>query len=184
MPAGGLEGGGLMRGAQKDQNAPAGILAPSGGIFTEDQFLEALRARRDQLNISHETIDAISGLAAGHTAKLMSGHSSMGAMAMWILLQTLGLGVTLVADPVALEKLQRNANWQPRKVAPNRKRKYGNLPFVAMARRRNAPWLWSPEKAREMALKGNNKKREQTYANALKTATRRAAAYQRWLQEN
>src|ERR1700760_3253418 len=98
-----------------------------GVLVTEDQFLDALRARRDELNISSETIDAISGLAAGHTAKLLSGHSSMGAMALWLMLQTLGLGMTLVPDPAAIEKLKKHSNWQTRKVAPNRKRKHGNL---------------------------------------------------------
>jgi hypothetical protein len=162
------------------ETAPAAISVPSGSLFSEDELLGALRARRDELNISSETIDSISGLAAGHAAKLLSGHCSMGAMAFWIMLETLGLGIALIPDPAGLERLKRYANWRPRKVAPNRKRKHGNLPFVAIARRRNAPWLWNPEKAREMAKKSHVAQAKKRHAAALKSERSRRAALKRW----
>jgi hypothetical protein len=37
-------------------------------IRSQSELLDAIRARRDELNISHETIDNIAGFQAGYTS--------------------------------------------------------------------------------------------------------------------
>jgi hypothetical protein len=67
------------------------------------ELLNAMRARRDQLDISHETIDAISGVPSGYTSKLFApiptrgiGYKSLGDV-----LGALGMALVPVEDPEA-----------------------------------------------------------------------------------
>lgn len=83
-------------------------------------LLAALRMQRDALNVSHETLDAISGLPAGYVGKVLSpepvrglGYGSLGA-----LLGALGLALIVVEDSAAAERVRRK--WTPRK-RPQRK---------------------------------------------------------------
>jgi hypothetical protein len=48
-----------------DANDPETMTAP---IRSQSELLDAIRARRDELNISHETIDNIAGFQAGYTS--------------------------------------------------------------------------------------------------------------------
>jgi hypothetical protein len=84
-------------------------------------ILEVCRARRDELNLSHETIDALAGFPAGYTSKLLApvpirgvSHMSLGG-----LLGALALGLVVVEDSVQREKVEDR--WQPRKRVTNRK---------------------------------------------------------------
>src|SRR4051794_38656581 len=72
------------------------------------ELIAAIRARRDALDITHETIDAVAGLQAGYTSKLLvdppmkcAGRVSLGAM-----LGALGLMLLVVEDPAALERVR------------------------------------------------------------------------------
>jgi hypothetical protein len=83
-------------------------------------LLDVIRARRDELNISHETIDALCKFQDGYTGKLLApepvrglGYGSLGA-----LLGALGLGLVVVEDSAAAARVRRN--WVPRK-RPQRK---------------------------------------------------------------
>ncbi|MBB4378228.1 hypothetical protein [Bradyrhizobium sp. SBR1B] len=77
------------------------------------ELVEALRARRDELNISHETIDAISGVQPGYTSKILAGIKNLGPMSFGALLGALGLAVVVVEDPQAAARVRHL--WQPRK---------------------------------------------------------------------
>jgi hypothetical protein len=85
-------------------------------------LLDVIRARRDALNVSHETIDHLAGFPAGYTSKLLApepvrgiSHMSLGAV-----LGALGIGLVVVEDSAARERVHQK--WVPRK-RPQRKRR-------------------------------------------------------------
>lgn len=84
-------------------------------IRSMPELIEALRARRDALNISHETIDAISGLQAGYTSKLLAPQpiKGLGAMSLGALMGALAVGLLLVDDPEQRARVE--PRWQKRK---------------------------------------------------------------------
>ena len=79
------------------------------------ELLDRIRARRDELNISHETIDTIAGLASGHTSKLLApvpirgiGYQSLGD-----LMGALGIALAVVEDSEQRAKVE--GRWHKRK---------------------------------------------------------------------
>jgi hypothetical protein len=84
-------------------------------IRSMPELIEALRARRDSLNISHETIDSIAGLQSGYTSKLLAPKpiKNLGPMSFGSLLGALGLAVVVVEDPAAVVRVEKH--WQKRK---------------------------------------------------------------------
>jgi hypothetical protein len=81
-----------------------------------DDLVEAIRARRDELGITCETMDAISGLSAGHSAKLACGTKGIGRVSLPAVLGALGAALVLVEDP---EQRTRVADrWTPRRRSP------------------------------------------------------------------
>lgn len=78
------------------------------------ELLNAMRARRDYLDISHETIDAISGVPSGYTSKLFApiptrgiGYKSLGDV-----LGALGMALVPVEDPEAMRLVRHR--WAKR----------------------------------------------------------------------
>jgi hypothetical protein len=73
-----------------------------------DGLLEALRARRDALDISHECIDAVSGVQSGYTSKLLCKPpiKGLGRMSLGALLGALGLKLLVVEDVEQLERVR------------------------------------------------------------------------------
>lgn len=87
----------------------------SAPIRSMPELVNAIRARRDELNISHETIDNIAGLQSGYTSKLLGpiqlkgfSHMSLGAV-----LGALGIGLVVIEDPEQRAKVE--GRWQKRK---------------------------------------------------------------------
>jgi hypothetical protein len=79
------------------------------------ELVNALRARRDELDISHETIDAIAGLQSGYASKLLAPRAprNIGYMSLGDIMGALGIGLQVVEDS---EQIQRVAGrWQKRK---------------------------------------------------------------------
>lgn len=95
-------------------------------IHSMDELLNALRDRRDALNISHETIDGIAGLQSGYTSKLLAPRpvKNLGPMSFGSLLGAMGLAVIVIEDPQAVARVRHL--WQPRK-RPQRLEKPGAL---------------------------------------------------------
>jgi hypothetical protein len=77
----------------------------------------ALRQRAEQLDVSREWIDAIGGLSAGHSSKLLCEPPTkrMGLMSFNTMLATLGVKLIMVEDPEQMDrirpKLQPRVGW-------------------------------------------------------------------------
>ena len=71
-----------------------------------DELIAALRARADELKVTREGLDAVSGLQAGYSAKLLAPvpMRSLGKVSLGPMLQALGLAVVLVEDPEAIRR--------------------------------------------------------------------------------
>jgi hypothetical protein len=71
-------------------------------------LIAALRARKEALDISLATIEAVGGLTLGHAGKLLSPKPSkgLGEISLALVLQTLGVKLVLVEDPQAAAKLR------------------------------------------------------------------------------
>jgi hypothetical protein len=89
-------------------------------IRSMPELLAVIRARRDHLNISHETIDEIAGFPAGYTGKLLApeplrgiSHMSLGAV-----MGALKIALVAVEDSAAASRVHEK--WVPRK-RPQRK---------------------------------------------------------------
>lgn len=84
-------------------------------IRSQAELLDAIRARRDELNISHETIDNIAGLQSGYTSKLLAPQpiKNLGPMSMGPLLGALGVALMLIEDDEQIDRV--SSRWQKRK---------------------------------------------------------------------
>jgi hypothetical protein len=71
-------------------------------------LLRLIRQRVIELGITHETLDAVSGLQSGYTSKLLCDPPvrRMGPIVLFIVLQSLGLALTVTEDPIGLRSLQ------------------------------------------------------------------------------
>jgi hypothetical protein len=69
-------------------------------------LVEAVRDRSEQMEISRNELDRISGLADGHVAKIVSPHPTkkFGILSLGAILQTLGLILVVVEDPAARDR--------------------------------------------------------------------------------
>lgn len=91
-------------------------------IADREQLLQVVRDRRDELDLSHETLDAITGLQNGYVSKLMADPPvrGFGEMSLQALLDALGLRIAfavIMEDPERVERVR--ARWRPRKRRPN-----------------------------------------------------------------
>jgi hypothetical protein len=83
------------------------------------ELLTALRARRDELQISNETIDDIAGLAERHASKILAPNfpsRGLGRISFPLILGALGMGIArveIVEDPEAIARVQgRWLKWK------------------------------------------------------------------------
>jgi hypothetical protein len=120
-------------------------------ISCEREFLQVLRARREALGVGYETLEALCDLPSGYAGKLLLGVRPVGALTLWLLLQSLGLRIRVEEDPEALERNRRRHEWLTIRRKPKKRR--WTLREIAIARRRNAPWLFDSERAREAGRK-------------------------------
>jgi hypothetical protein len=76
-------------------------------IHDYDELLAAIRARRDELQITHETIDDVSGLQPGYTSKLFAPRPirHLHSVSLGLVLGALGLAIVLVEDQIALARV-------------------------------------------------------------------------------
>ncbi len=77
-------------------------------IADYDQLVSALRERIDKLAISQQLIDDLAGWAGGYAGKVLgpSEVKRMSTDSLFILLETLGLGLQLVENPAALARME------------------------------------------------------------------------------
>jgi hypothetical protein len=77
------------------------------------EFVKLCRQRIEELNISHDTADAIRGFARGYFGKLLVGTKNMSAHSLFIVATTLGLTPVFLHDEAGLERLRRHSAWTP-----------------------------------------------------------------------
>lgn len=167
----------------------------SAPIHNMPELIAALCARRDELNISHETIDNIAGLQSGYTSKLLAPKpiKNLGPMSFGAVLGALGLALVAVPDPQAVAAVENR--WQKRKRAQK-------LPVLLVAQScGKSTAMPSPstslsisERMREIrklvkkenlvkAGKNGGKRRAKTMAKRARQAQAAHAARKRWGKE-
>ena len=84
-------------------------------IRSIDDLVAAVRARRDELNLSHKLLDDLAGLQSGYTSKLLAPNrvKNLGALSLPALLGALGVALVLVEDSAQAERMRDK--WIPRK---------------------------------------------------------------------
>lgn len=106
-------------------SAPEAAPAPSGEppvlprvISTGDELVDLIRRRRDELGITHETIDHLTGWASGYASKLLSPEpmKGLGKQSLSLVLDALALGIArieFVEDPTVAARMR--PRWLRRK---------------------------------------------------------------------
>jgi hypothetical protein len=82
------------------------ILAPQVADYSS--LIRAVRERVAELGITHETLDAISGLQSGYASKLLADPPirRIGPLTLFIVLQSLGMSLSLVEDRKWMERAE------------------------------------------------------------------------------
>jgi hypothetical protein len=85
-----------------------------------DALVAALRARAEELDISRETTDAVSGLQPGYSGKLLSSQPirAFGRVSLGPILQSLCVKLVVVEDQEMLAKLAPRLVPRKRKSPP------------------------------------------------------------------
>ncbi|THD56754.1 MAG: hypothetical protein E8A46_02610 [Bradyrhizobium sp.] len=101
------------RPAAPRQKSPRAQLAPVP-IRSMAELLAALRARRDELHLTHETIDAIAGWPAGYAGKLLAPEpiKNLGWSSLGLALNTFGIALVVVEDEEQKRRVEKR--WTPR----------------------------------------------------------------------
>ena len=92
---------------------------------SRDDLVAVLRERRDELNVSHSTIDALAGISEGHFSKIVCERplKNLGPVSLGAILGALGLGIVKIIideDPQAAARVA--GRWVPRRRKPNPKK--------------------------------------------------------------
>lgn len=98
-------------------------------VRSYDEFMEALRSRIDELQLTHAAIDHISGVQAGYTSKVLAPNCdartvtgkrasgrTLGRVSFGSILGALGIAIVVIEDEAALERVKRRLETreQPR----------------------------------------------------------------------
>jgi hypothetical protein len=81
-------------------------LRPIALVREYGELIQGLRDRAEELNVSRETLDAVSGLQSGYTAKLLVGLKGLGRVSLGPLLGSMGLVIVLAEDQDALARVR------------------------------------------------------------------------------
>lgn len=106
-------------------------------IGSREQLVQAVRDRRDELDLPHELLDAITGLQSGYVSKLLSDPPvrGFGEMSLKALLDGLGLRIAfavILEDPEQSERMR--GRWRPRKRPPTVEQKRAKRQLVEAMR--------------------------------------------------
>jgi hypothetical protein len=86
------------------------------------ELLDALRARRDELQVSHQTIDHVAGFPDGYAGKLLAPEpiKNLGWLSFGLALDALGVALILVENPDQVRLVEKR--WikraRPRNATP------------------------------------------------------------------
>ena len=83
-------------------------------IRSMEDLLAAIRARRDQLGLTHERVDDISGLPSGYFGKLMTQPpiKNLGWLSFGLCIDARGVGLIMVENVEQAAKVR--SRWIPR----------------------------------------------------------------------
>ena len=83
-------------------------------IHSMPDLLAALRARRDELELTHERIDDIAGFPSGYAGKLLAPEpiKNLGWLSFGLALDSMGVALILVENPDQVRLVQKR--WIPR----------------------------------------------------------------------
>ena len=83
-------------------------------IHSMEDLLAALRARRDELQLTHTTIDAIAGWPDGYCGKLMAPEpiKNLGFMSFGLALDALGVALVMIENVEQRKLVEKR--WIPR----------------------------------------------------------------------
>jgi hypothetical protein len=76
-------------------------------------LMDEIRARRDELDLTHECIDEVGGLSSGYCSKLMCEMKGLGPMSFAAVLGALGVALVLVEDSAQVERV--SPQWTKRR---------------------------------------------------------------------
>jgi hypothetical protein len=78
-------------------------------------LLDVARRRRAELNISYETLDALSGVQPGYSVKILGPNPSrcFGPVSLGCILSAMALRITIAVDRDAAERMAHR--WTPRR---------------------------------------------------------------------
>lgn len=108
-------------------------MSPLAEIRNYDELNAALRKRADDLNVSRETIDAVSGLQSGYAAKLLAPVPirTLSRMSLGAMLGALGLKLLVVEDLDTVRRIERRLVQRKRDHYAN-----GKMPTAKNPKRR------------------------------------------------
>ena len=146
-------------------------------VQSYDELIRALRKRADELKITRETIDAVTGLQGGYSAKLLASVPirMLGRVSFGPILQCLGIILIVAEDPTQLERISRQFEKRSRPAAF-----YAGNAMLAKKRKRRpfAAFRKSPEFARLMRARQVAKQTPEK-----RSAIARIAAQARWARQ-
>jgi hypothetical protein len=121
---------------------------PAGAVLArnENEFLAAIRRRVAELDVSYDTLDRIAGLPDRFASKLLCDPPmrSISQATLWLLMGALGYKLALIPDVEGLAKVQTRL---VKRLGSNTR----HISTITVGRRRMSPWLFDPERGREMA---------------------------------
>jgi hypothetical protein len=88
-------------------------------------LVEALLSRKDELDVSFETIDHVAGLPVRYSAKVLGRQKMLGPTSLGALLGALALKLAIVSDEEQLARIKHRlipSNWCKGKRADNRRK--------------------------------------------------------------
>lgn len=154
-------------------------------IRSMPELIQALRDRARELQLTHETIDAVSGLQSGYTSKLLAPKpiKNLGPMSFESILGALGLAVVVVEDPQQIARVSKQ--WTKR-VRPLRQPLALTPPSMAASIDHEVPLqltvtpalqrlLHNPEWMREIGIRGGNERAAKLSAFRRRQIAKRAA---------
>jgi hypothetical protein len=96
----------------EDNPASVRVDLPYATIGHSDALLAAIRKRIDELGLSHETVEAVSGAQSGYISKIVGSPCAPPTKRVQLylaclLVESLGLEIRLYENPQAMERLAR-----------------------------------------------------------------------------
>jgi hypothetical protein len=153
--------------------SPAFASAAMGVCRTSDDLRAILRARFTALGVSFETVDAVAGLPARYTAKIigLQPTKNFGQTSLDALLGTAAIALVAIPDPEALARVQS-------RLVPLERVDH------SVASRRRIIIKFTPEFMRKIGRLGGRKSGQVRHARSIKKKERsriaRTAALARW----